>query len=921
MSGLVGNTKDRFSLDEAPFISGHISYQINNGNEAGKFAIDEGSGEITLVDSVDFDSGDHAFNLDIAAVNTDGSGLSSLCLVAIQIQDENDNRPNCSQLLYTASIAENVPVTTDVIALDCGDIDSVGNSLEYTIESGNDAGYFDIGTGSGNLFIAQPLDAETVQTAELIVETTDGTFITSVAITITIIDINEYPPSMNPVNAMSIPENVPVGTILYTLTTSDADISEAEFSYTITGGDPDQQFSVGTTSGDIQLHKALDRELVDSYVLTVQVADGIGADALFSDIEITFNIDDVNDNYPLCEQTTYTVSLPENSAGQVIILPVCADADTIASPMMKYEIISGNEDGIFSINEDTGQIDLIGNLDYETKATHELRCEIDDQGNPSNFVSTISVIVHVEPINEYNPQFTETETFDVIFDENTPVGTSVTEIKAFDNDTGVDHADIRFSISNGNTNNVFAINPRTGVITLVKSLDYESVTDYSLTVTAKDSVGSVDALSADFVVHINLNDVNDITPQCSPALVSETHDEDLVIGSVVAQLQCTDNDASSAFNTLSYNIISINGDTSTAATGQFSVSTSGIVTLKSNFNYEENKYVSILTEVADGGFPVLLTTATVELTINDVNEHDPAFELPAYSANLKETTQTGTLILSVKANDGDEENIVSYLFEPQVAQFEIDSRTGNIYLVSRIDYDTMGDDKTILLTVIAKDDGDNIGPRSSSVEVTITVVNENDGSPVFIPGVYTAVISENQENEDTVTTVTASDIDDTDLDYFIISGNDDNVFRIDKIDSNGAIIITDNTLLDYETRKSYSLVVHAVDAGGLTGTTTVAIDVTGYNEFVPQLNSLSSTQLIPENSEIGHSIIDLDATDDDQGPDGVISYTITSGGTGKFAIDPTSGLVTVAGSLDREEIDAYTIEITVADKGVQPGKI
>ena len=892
-----------------------------NGNEAGKFAIDEWSGDITLVDSIDFDSGDHAFSLDIAAVNTDGSGRSSVCLVAIPIQDENDNRPNCSQLLYTASIAENAPVATDVIALDCGDIDTVGNSLEYTIESGNDAGYFDIGAGSGNLFIAQPLDAETVQTAELMVEVTDGTFITSVAITISILDINEHPPNISPVNDMTLPEDVPIGTILYTLTTSDADISETEFTYTITGGDPDQHFSVGASTGAIQVHKAFDHELVDSYILSVQVDDGTGADALSSEIEITFNIDDVNDNYPLCEHTTYTVSLTENSAGQAIISPVCTDADTIASPLMKYEIISGNEDGIFSINEDTGQIDLIGNLDYETKDTHELSCEIDDQGNPSNLVSAISVIVHVEPINEYNPQFTETETFDVTIDEITQVGTSVTQIKAFDNDTGLDHGDIRFSISNGNTNNVFAINPRTGVITLVKSLDYESVTDYSLTITAKDSVGSVDALSADFVVHINLNDVNDIAPQCSPALVSETHDEDLAVDSAVAQLQCTDNDASTAFNTLSYNIISINGDTSPTATDKFSVSTSGIVTLQSKLNYEETKYVSILTKVADGGFPVLLTTATVELTINDVNEHDPAFEMPSYSANVKETTQTGTPILSVKANDGDAEDIVSYYFEPQVGQFEIDSRTGDIYLISKIDYDTMADDKTIQFTVIAKDNGDNQGPRSSSVEVTITVVNENDGSPVFIPGFYSAVISENQENEDIVTIVTASDIDDVDLDYFIISGNDDNVFRIDKIDSNGVIIISDNSLLDYETRNSYSLVVHAVDAGGLTGTTTVAIDVTGYNEFVPQLNSLSSTQLIPENSEIGHSVIDLDATDDDQGPDGDISYTITSGGTRKFAIDPTSGLVTVAGALDREGANAYTVEITVADKGVQPGKI
>ena len=900
-------------------ISGLINYQILTGNEAEKFAIDERSGEVALVEPIDFDTGDQSFTLKIAAVNTDGSERSSVSLVAIQIQDENDNKPTCSQLLYTASISENIPVATDIIEIDCDDIDTVGNPLLYTIVAGNDSAYFNIGAESGNIFVAQSLDAETVQHFELIVDVTDGTFITSVSIAITIIDINEHPPIISPVNTMFAFEDTPVGTILYTLTTSDADISETEFTYTITGGDPDQHFTVGSSSGEIQLYKALDRESVDSYVLTVQVIDGLGADAMSSEIEVTFIIEDANDNYPLCDQTTYTVTLPENSAGQVIVTPDCSDADIVASPMMKYQVTSGNDDGIFAINENTGQIDLIGNLDYETKVKHELICEIDDQGNPSNLISTISVIVHVDPINEFNPQFIEKDTFDVAFDENTPVGTSLTQIKASDDDKGLDHGTVRFSISNGNINNNFAINSVNGVITLVKSLDYETVTDYSLTVTAKDSLGAVNALSADFFIHINVNDVNDVSPQCSPSLITETHDEDFLVGNPVAQLQCSDGDTSSAFNTLYYNIISINGDSST--TEQFSISVSGIVTLESNFDYEQTMSFSILIKVSDSGLPVLLTTATVELTIDDVNEHHPSFEMPAYSANLKETTPVGNLVHSVKANDDDVKDAVSYYFEPKAAQFEIDSVTGEIYLTSEIDYDVIGDDKTITLTVFAKDDGDNPGPRSSSVEVTITIVNENDGSPVFMPGVYTAVISENQENEDTVTTVTATDIDDIDFSYFIISGNEDNVFRIDKIALNGVIIITDNTLLDYETINSYSLVVHAVDAGGLTGTTTVAIEVTGCNEFVPKLNSLSSTQFIPENSEIGHSVIDLDATDDDQGADGEIHYTITSGVTGKFAIDPTSGLVTVAGFVDREETDTYLMEITVADKGVKPGRI
>ena len=899
-------------------ITGLIEYRIVSGNEYGKFVIDEISGELTVADMFDFDTTDKSFALDIMAVNNDGTDRNSIVKVAVEIDDVNDNSPTCTKSLYTASLAESEPVTSSVIVLECSDADTVGQPLSYSISSGNDAGYLNVGGTSGSIFIAKLLDAETQQKLDVMVDVSDGTFTTRVRVKITVLDANEHEPVFLPVTTTTLKEDTEVGSTLYTLTATDSDVSNTTFIYAIVGGDVDSHFIVGSTTGVIQLQKGLDREMVDTYTLTLQVADGIGIGVLSSTIELIFVIEDVNDNYPTCDQSTYTITLPEGSLNQTLVRPICSDLDTVASPMLNYKIISGNEEGKFAIDDSTGKLNLIGDLDYEITTMYTLTCEIDDQGDP-NHITTIDIIVHVDPVNEFKPVFIDADTFDKSVDETLSVGSLITVINAVDQDIGKEHATIRFSLINGNINNQFSINPVTGKITLLKALDFETVNAYSLTVRAQDSLGSQEERRTDTIVNIVVIDVNDNTPLCSPSLLSETYDENYPIRSPLLQLNCTDDDTSEEFHALNYDIASVNGDAS--ATGQFAISNTGVLTLETEFDYELTKAFNILIRTFDNGSPALLTTATVQLTVNNVNEHSPIFTMPTYTVNLKEKTSIGSLVTTVKATDNDINDIVTYYFDPASDQFSIDPATGDIYLVSDIDYDTIGPIKTISLTVFGKDDGINPAPQSSSVSVIITIINENDGTPIFVPGVYTAVISENEENEKLVTTVTATDIDDTNINYILFSGNEDNVFRIDQVDSEGLLIISDNTQLDFEQRRSYTLIVHAVDQGFLTGTTTVAIEVTGYNEDTPDLGSVSSTQTVPEEIDLGFLVIDLDAQDSDHGLDGEIYYTITSGNREKFTVEQTSGRVTVAGILDRESAESYTVEITVSDKGVIPGII
>lgn len=414
-------------------------------------------------------------------------------------------------------------------------------------------------------------------------------------------------------------------------------------------------------------------------------------------------------------------------------------------------------------------------------------------------------------------------------------------------------------------------------------------------------------------VIFTIKDKNDNTPTCTPLLVTPTAAaEDASLPTTLVSLSCSDADALTNA-ALTYMLTTVNGVTGSS---QFAVDSSGAVRVTTALDYETTQHFTILVEVSDGGSPTLTVTATVNLEVTDVNDNTPTFLSIPYSTNVNENTPVGTSVFQVMASDGDVDNSISFSLNPLMTNFDIDPVTGWVILKAEVDYETATNPYEVI--VVATDDGSNPGANSASTTVTITVTNFNDGTPEFDPGVYAVTLSENEANGYTVLTVTVVDADDTTFTYNIDSGNGDNIFGISGTTGTADIIVNDNTNLDYETTKSYSLVISATDPGSLSGSATVQIEITGYNEHIPTLASTGSTQIVAENSAIGTTIVDVDATDADDGDDGIVTYSIASGGNGKFAINPSSGIVTLSGSLDREGTNSYTVMIDATDGGTTP---
>lgn len=127
--------------------------------------------------------------------------------------------------------------------------------------------------------------------------------------------------------------------------------------------------------------------------------------------------------------------------------------------------------------------------------------------------------------------------------------------------------------------------------------------------------------------------------------------------------------------------------------------------------------------------------------------------------------------------------------------------------------------------------------------------------------------------------------------------------------------------LDRETQSHYSYMITALDGGDPPnfGTVELNIKIIDSNDNNPVFEEPAYSVSIPENSPLGTPVIDLNATDPDEGSNGEIVYSFNNYVSDKtrelFRIDPKSGAISVSGALDYEEGHVYEIDVQAKDLG------
>ncbi|CAL1540134.1 unnamed protein product [Lymnaea stagnalis] len=777
----------------------------------------------------------------------------------------------------------------------------------------------------GQINVSRSLDYERTTKYSLVIiaedQGTPKSLSANMTLTVNVKDVNDNAPRFDrPVYYFSVSENVKVGFIINNVTASDNDSgNNKKISFSFLSNRYTSVFGLSPISGQIWTRDLLDREIHDTYELTIRAVDH-GSPPLSALALIKINVTDVNDNDPVFSRDQYRFSIRENLSPNSLVGQVIANDRDIGNNGLLQFFFSTPQTN-FTINSINGEIRTQVSLDRETVAEHLLTVYVSDKGDPQRTAHT-RVKVKVQDDNDNDPTFKRQGPFSLSVSENRPKGTELTTLVAVDPDEG-DNGLISYFLDKSRSEPSalysFDIHPSSGKVTTREVLDYENQTVYHMTVVARDN--GVPFRETSQPLTVSVLDVNDQPPLSPAQHVSLKCVENVSMGTVVGKVNATDKDSGT------------NGKVNYYLTGGnvfscFSVDrTSGVVTTIRDIDYEEASYHILNIQAVDSSAALPRSSnITVTIIIIDVNDNTPVFDQdPVIIRTIAENTPEHQVIHKFIATDRDSgiNGTVRYSIESYSGPneglgpyFDIDRLSGELSVAGPIDYETV---KQISVIVKAEDACPFPSEVHSSLMTTIIFVTDvNDNAPVFESSSQLTV-SEEEATGYVILVVVAvdpdSNVDDSGnniVKYYIVSGNEDGKFVLDA--DTGYLSIYDG--LDHETQTSYTLNISAEDMGvpKMVSYQRLLVSVADANDNPPIFRQSTYHANVSENVVPQTSFITVLATDADQGPNGELTYLIPGGIAGdKFSVDPRSGVVTTKVQLDREEKDSYTITVYVND--------
>ncbi|KAG8176879.1 hypothetical protein JTE90_007488 [Oedothorax gibbosus] len=900
--------------------AGPVRYVIYSGDPEGFFTIDPLLGTIKTKRPLDHET--HPFLLLNIQATSGRPPIYGHTQVNVTLWDINDNAPHFASNSLKISVPENAELRVPIYVIHAEDPDSNRNGEVRYLLLDNPNNMFLIGEKSGSIILQHSLDYELRRHYILILSAIDSgspQLSSNVTLMVEVQDVNDNAPTFEKNEyKVNVLESLSVNSQFLQVTATDMDTgNNARLTYKLSSnmGNDVSKFGIFPNSGFLYLKETLDREVLDSYTLTVTASDN-GSPQLSSTTVVQVQVLDANDNDPEFLEETFSFSVQENiEQGQHVGTVSAIDRDLGNNGSLRYSLLNANDS--FQINPVTGEIFTKMTLDRESRPKYELTAEVKDQGSP--FRSDHAVVdIKVLDLNDNVPVFLEPVESIVEVPEEQPIGTEVVQVVAEDADEN-ENGSVEYEIIQGKENtdgaDVFSIDTSTGIIRTRTMLDHEDQKLYTLTILARDK--GYPSLHSELKLQIQVLDLNDNQPVFPSSSLSFKIKEGVGVGQEVGIVQAIDEDGGENGRVM-YSIVGGNlydifeivrstGSLYTVAEVDFEKASEYHLQIKAIDNSAVNPHSSVI---------------SVKIEVEDLNDCAPVFKNDPILFSIPENTPQGTLVWNFSATDSDSgtNGQVSYFVSQQspASVFQIDRKTGALNLVEDLDYEKY-QEYTIVIT--ASDQARDVKQRlATSVTCKIIIEDKNDNTPVFKTK-NKINISESEPVNYPVLHVIALDKDSRDngrVTYIISQGNEKGYFSLDY--DSGLLSVAKP--LDREEVHHYELNITASDHGRPPRSSfqILHLFVEDVNDNQPHFKQHLYQANVSEAAPKGTFVLKVEATDIDLGENGRLSYTIPVGvAENKFTINSQTGEIHTASLLDREHKASYFVTVYVRD-GAFPSK-
>ncbi|XP_036327722.1 cadherin-87A [Rhagoletis pomonella] len=876
--------------------------------------------------------------LSYKATDDGGQGQTSVVALRISVTDANDSPPVCESPLYRAAVDEGAHVFDSPLVVKARDADTISDISYRIIGDEQIASIFSIDKRSGQITVRSnaTLDVTHLKRDYLVftVEANDGVFTTNCGVNITVRDVNNHAPRfLAEEYSAVVEENSEIGTSVEKLQAEDLDSGKnAEIRYRIEHGSFND-FRIDEHTGDVFVSRKLDYDRRNTYQIEVLATD-MGTPSLSGTTTLTVNINNSNDKDPYFTPATQHAEVPEDApVGTLVHTLVALDPDVPTYSALEFagtDIIAIDKEGkevpnseqfkeYFTINR-KGQVIVNKQLDRELFAVIRINVLVTDSTAPTVQQGRGLLNIQITDVNKMPPKFNPPWTPDnpvikLQMAEEQPIGSVLTTLQAYDDDSTIGEYNI-------SPNAYFTINKTTGVITSIARIDYEIVKEVKFIASVSDT--GVPSLTSSAEVTVDIINLNDNEPHFSQSEYYFNVTENSPRGTVAGKVEAFDADVGS-FGELTYSLIGENNKyfSIDAYTGSIMVADATIL--------DREKISEItLTAVAQDKAPATVqksATAAIHINVLDVNDNAPIFTQDQYTTTLAENAAFNppAALQQVKALDADEGLFgdVRYFITAGNDQglFRLDAQTGIVYPAQSLH----GKKGQYALEVVARDTQGS-GTMESRTRVLITVMGVNQHRPVFvIPALSNATIEipgDIVQRDYLLLTVKATD-NDTDENGYItyhLQVNNENVqeteeFRIDAVTGE----LRTKRELNRKERANYDIILVARDAGNPTPFETLrflSISIVDANENRPEFPDASNPYKISirENSGREVKIGRIQATARSKHNRDVYYYLLLGNEDSAFIVDKATGDIYTNKSLDREDIDFYTLYILASIK-------